>query len=109
MPITWRYVPCDAGSSIQYHFKDHTNPDWAAIQIRDHRYRIATVEARRAGGDFVSLPREDYNYFVAAQGLGSEPFDLRVTDIHGHVLEDDGLAVTSESTVAGAGQFPTCE
>jgi hypothetical protein len=33
---------------------------------------------------------------------------LRVTDAHGHVLEDSGIALGDSVTRTGAAQFPAC-
>ena len=107
IPITWREVACPVSGPIAYHFKDGSNPFWTAIQIRNHRYPIAKVEVAQAGG-FVALPRLDYNYFVEDGGLGDGPYTIRVTDLHGHVVEDTGVALGDDVTRTGAAQFPAC-
>lgn len=108
VPITWTYVACDVGGPIVYHFKDGSNPYWTAVQIRNHTYAIASVEGRTPPADFVSIPRLDYNFFVADSGLGDGPYDFRVTDVAGHVLQDTGIALIADGDVAGAAQFPMC-
>ncbi|MBX3157725.1 MAG: hypothetical protein KF773_17280 [Deltaproteobacteria bacterium] len=107
VPITWREVPCDVAGPIAYHFKDGANPFWTAIQIRNHRYPIASVEAF-AGGAYVAIPRVNYNYFVDESGLGPGPYTLRVTDTRGHVVEDTGIELGDDVTRTGAAQFPSC-
>ncbi|MGE0870418.1 MAG: expansin EXLX1 family cellulose-binding protein [Kofleriaceae bacterium] len=107
VPITWHEVACDVSGPISYQFKDGSNPYWVAIQIRDHRYPIAKLEARD-GGEYVAIDRVDYNYFVREQGLGEGPFDLRVTDTRGQVLEDSGIALGDAVIRQGASQFPVC-
>src|SRR5262249_5621886 len=42
--ITWHEVACSVTGPIAYHFKDGANAYWTAIQIRNHRYPIASVE-----------------------------------------------------------------
>ncbi len=106
--ITWTYVPCDVGGSIVFHFKDGSNPYWTAVQIRNHTYAIAKVEARMPPADYVELPRFDYNYFIAESGLGDGPYDFRVTDVNGNVIENGGIALAADSDVPGTGQFPVC-
>jgi expansin (peptidoglycan-binding protein) len=108
VPITWHEVACDVSGPIAYQLKDGSNAFYAALQLRNNRYPIATLEARDPAGVFQPIMRADYNYFVAASGLGSGPFALRVTDTRGHVLEDDQVAVTAGQTTAGAAQFPAC-
>lgn len=105
--ITWHEVACAVSGPIAYHFKDGSNPFWTAIQVRNARYPIAKLEAM-TGGAYVELPRLDYNYFVKADGLGAGPYQLRVTDQRGHVVEDTGIALGDDVTRAGAGQFATC-
>jgi expansin (peptidoglycan-binding protein) len=107
VPITWREVPCDVSGPIAYHFKDGANAFWTAIQVRNHRYPIARLEAELDGA-FVEIPRVQYNYFVQESGLGDGPYALRVTDVHGHVVEDSGIELGDDVTRSGSGQFPTC-
>jgi expansin (peptidoglycan-binding protein) len=108
VPITWSYVPCDVMGPIQYHFKDGSNQWWTAIQIRNHRYRIAKLEYKDASGSYVAVGRESYNFFVKADGMGPGPYALRVTDVNGQVLEDMGIPSLDNADAPGAGQFPIC-
>jgi expansin len=107
IPVTWRVVPCEIRGPIQYRFKEQSNDSWTAVQIRNHRYPIASVEVRDERGAFRPIARAEYNYFVAPKGLGPGPYALRVTDTRGHAIEDiiaggDGELRTSVS------QFPAC-
>jgi len=106
--ITWHEVACDVTGPIRYEWKDGSNAFYAAIQLRNHRYPIATLEAQGAGGTYEAITRVDYNYFVKASGLGAGPFTLRVTDTRGHVLEDSAVALGDDVERAGAAQFPVC-
>lgn len=106
--ITWREVACSVTGPIGYHFKDGSNAYWTAIQLRNHRYPIAKLEAATAGGAWTAIPRLDYNYFVDASGLGPGPYTLRVTDARGQTLEDSGIALGASVTRDGAAQFPSC-
>jgi expansin (peptidoglycan-binding protein) len=108
VPITWRHVACDVEGPIRYRFKEGTNPFWTAIQVRNHRHAIASLEARLAGGGWEPVGRESYNYFVQPDGLGEGPFDLRVTDVHGHALEDIQVVPGDGSAVEGESQLPSC-
>jgi expansin len=107
IPITWHEVACDVGGPIDYHFKDGANAFWTAIQIRNHRYPIARLQAL-VNGDFIDVPRLDYNYFVQDSGLGTGPYTLRVTDTRGQMLDDNGVALGDNITRSGAAQFPVC-
>jgi len=106
--ISWHEVACPVTGPISYRLKDGSNADWVAFQLRNHRYAIDHLEARGATGDYQSIPRADYNYFVADKGLGAGPFALRVTDVHGHVLDDAAIALGASVTRAGGAQLPTC-
>jgi expansin len=105
--ITWHEVACDVIGPIAYHFKDGANAYWTAIQIRNHRYPIAKLEAQTTGA-WQAIARVDYNYFVESAGLGPGPYMLRVTDTRGHVLEDSAIALGDNVTRSGASQFPLC-
>ncbi len=107
VPISWQYVPCAVSGPVQYHFKEGSNPWWTAVQVRNHRHRIAKLEYL-ANGSYREVARSDYNYFVQPSGMGAGPYAFRVTDVYGHVLEDAGIAGVEASTSPGASQFPTC-
>ena len=106
--IAWHEVACPVSGPITYLRKDGSNAFWTAIQIRNHRYAIDTLEARGTGGSYQAIARADYNYFVAPDGLGTGPYALRVTDVHGHVLEDGAISLGDAASRPGAAQFPSC-
>ena len=107
VPITWRESSCDVTGPLAYHFKDGANAFWTAIQIRNHRYPIAKVEAQQNGA-YATIARVDYNYFIQTSGLGAGPYALRVTDTRGHVIEDANIALGDNVTRSGAAQFASC-
>lgn len=107
VPISWRYLGCDVEGPLRYRFKDGSNPFWTALQIRNHRHAIASLEARSGDGSWRNLAREPYNYFVA-DNLGDGPFTVRVTDVHGHVVEDSGIPLGDATESAGTGQLAAC-
>lgn len=107
--IRWKLVPCDVEGGLGYHFKDGSSKYWSAIQVRNHKYPIAKLEAKDASGTYKPIARESYNYFVAANSqLGAGPFTFRVTDTRGQVVEDSAIVLGDSVTRAGAAQFPTC-
>jgi expansin (peptidoglycan-binding protein) len=55
------------------------------------------------------VAREQYNYFVAPEGLGDGPYDLRVTDAYGHAVEEPAVAPGDGIVVEGTEQLPACE
>lgn len=106
--IRWRYVPCSVSGPIRYHFKSGSNRWWTAVQVRDHRHRIARFEVRK-GKSWVALPRRSYNYFLDDKGMGAGPYSFRVTDVHGQRLTDSSIPLKVGATVRGSGQFPRCD
>ncbi len=78
MPITWRYVACSY-PSMKLYFKEGSSQWWTAVQVREHRYPIKSLAWRASGSGaaYVTLPREPYNYFLAASGMGPGPYDIR--------------------------------
>lgn len=108
--ISWHYVPCVVEGPLAYRFKEGSSQWWTALQVRNHRHAIASLEYSVDGGDtFVSIKRENYNYFVAPEGVGAEPFDLRVSDVYGQVVTDGGLVVADGIVVEGTANMPVCE
>ena len=70
--------------------------------MHDHtQHASAAIESNAGGGAFQVLQRESYNYFVAPQGMGPAPYTMRVTDVHGHVVEDSGIALQVGAEVWG--------
>ncbi|MEO8705994.1 MAG: expansin EXLX1 family cellulose-binding protein [Kofleriaceae bacterium] len=108
IPITWQPVPCDVSGPIGIHFKDRSNAFWIAVQLRNHRYPIASLEAREATGSYRRLDRADYNYFISTKGLGAGPIAVRATDTRGHVIVADAITVGAAVTRDAATQFPLC-
>jgi expansin (peptidoglycan-binding protein) len=105
--ITWHEVPCDVTGPIAYNFQSGASQYYAAIQIRNSRYPVAMIEAEQ-GSSYTTLVKQTYNYYVASGGLGVGPYDLRVTDERGQVLEDSSIPLGNGTTENGSGQFPTC-
>ncbi|WP_051466377.1 expansin EXLX1 family cellulose-binding protein [Pseudofrankia saprophytica] len=83
--VTWRLVSPASIGSVQYQIKDGSSAYWLAIQVRNHRNPIVSLEVR-VNGSWVALGREMWNYFVAPQGLGPGPFTVRITDLYGEQL-----------------------
>jgi len=105
--ITWQVVSPDLTGSIAYHFKDGSNQWWTAVQIRNHRNPIAKLEYLNMGGQWITVPRTSYNYFVQTNpGMGPGPYTFRVTDSYGNVLTDSGIPHIEDGTINGANQFP---
>ncbi len=105
--VTYRLVSCATAGNVAYHFKEGSSKYWTAIQVRNHRVPIKSVEYRKDGA-WVAMNREDYNYFVESKGVGDQPsgLSLRVTAIDGQTIEDTiAGSVQAEKTVTGTKQF----
>ena len=106
VPITWQLISYPVVGPIIYQFKDGSSQWWTAVQIRNHRNPIATVEFRNSQGVYVQVPRQPYNYFVQLSGMGPGPYTFRVTDVLGNVIVDSGIPLVANGEVPGAAQFP---
>ncbi|HLP15154.1 MAG TPA: expansin EXLX1 family cellulose-binding protein [Bacteroidota bacterium] len=106
--VSWQLVASAVTGPIVYHFQTESNQWWTAVQIRNHRYPVATLEYRNRQGVFTQIERANYNYFIASSGLGEGPYTFRVKDIYGHTLVDSLVAHTPGGDVLGKGQFPEC-
>jgi expansin (peptidoglycan-binding protein) len=105
VPITWQVVPCDVSGNLAYRYKEGSSQYWTAIQVRNSRLPVATLEVK-LGGAWQSVARTDYNYFVDASGVGTTAgFDVRVTASDGQQLVDALPPVQSALVVSGAAQF----
>lgn len=103
--ISWKVIPFPTDGPLQYKFKPTSNQWWCEVQVRNHRYPIVKCEVKNNDGTYTELPRQEYNYFKAENGLGPGPYTFRVTDIYGHVLEDE-VPLSPDRIVDGKANFP---
>ena len=96
----------DVGEPIGYHFREDSTAARFAIQMRDIRHPVATVEVESPSGEYVTLRRE--GSWHVGEGLGEGPFNTRVTSIFDHVVEDLVIPLRPGETVAGLRQFRPC-
>ncbi|CAN5876111.1 hypothetical protein BH11MYX2_BH11MYX2_31990 [soil metagenome] len=107
--ITWHEVACPVTGNLSYEWKDGASQFYFSLQVRNHRYPIAKLEASTdAGATFTTIERLQYNYFVKSGGLGPGPYTLRTTDTRGHVITDDNIVIGDAVSRAGSAQFPVC-
>jgi len=105
VPITWQVVPCAVSGNVQYRYKEGSSQYWTAIQVRNHRLPVTSLEVQ-LGGAWQSVARSDYNYFVDAAGVGTTAgFAVRVTASDGQQLVDMLPPVQASLVVSGAAQF----
>lgn len=106
--VAWTLLPCGIEGPITYHFMTESNRWWTAVQVRNHRNPVYSLEYLPPQGPFKRVKRTGYNYFVEGQGMGPGPFVFRVTDVYGHVLVDSGVVLAVDTALAGKAQFPPC-
>jgi expansin (peptidoglycan-binding protein) len=80
---------------------------WNQILVEGHRYAIAKLEAQ-VKGVWQPATRQSYNYWQVGDGnLGAPPYQIRVTDVNGSVIEASLDLVAGDQT--SPGQFPVCQ
>lgn len=102
--VKLKAVTCPTSGNLQLHVKEGSNPYWLALQVRNQRRPVVKLEGKKNGA-FVTLPRTDYNYFVAESGLGDGPIGVRVTADDQSVVEGTLPAVQPGAVVTLPGQF----
>ncbi len=109
VPVSWRIIPLDTAESapVSYKYKEGSTEFWCGVQVRNHRYPITRLEYLDENGEFVELPRRNYNYFESMD-MGAGPFTFRLTDIYGHVIIDRDIPLLTDDTeiIQGHVQFP---
>ncbi len=105
MTVTWEIIPLPTDKPIQYVYKPTSTQYWMEVQVRNHRYPVKKLEIKNSSGKFVELERQEYNYF-RMDNPGAGPYTFRVTDIYGHVLIDNNIALSPSNAVTGKANFP---
>ena len=108
MKITWKIIPLPTEDPVSFLWKPSSSKWWAEVQVRNGRYPVKSLEYyNKSKKAYVALERREYNYFRAEKGMGSGPFKFRVTDIYGHTIIEEGIAMNTKSKpVAGKNNFP---
>ena len=102
--ISWIVVPCEVKGPIVLYFKKGSTQYWTALQIRNHKTAISTVEYYR-NGQWINMPRERYNYFVEPNGTRLATFDIRITDVYGEQIVQSINEIIAEAEIQGTEQF----
>lgn len=107
VPVTWKIIPLDSAEDapVSYKYKEGSSQYWCGVQVRNHRYPITKLEYLDENGEFVELPRRNYNYFESMD-MGAGPFTFRITDIYGSVVIDENIPLTPDEIQTGHVQFP---
>jgi len=111
--VDFQWIPTPVGESpVKLRFKDGINAYWVAIEVINHRYPIAKLEIKDPqSGAWIAGNRTKpgmYNYWqfdFTGNGL-QVPFQIRITDQFGQVIEETGTVVQEKYMWTGKSQFP---
>lgn len=107
VPVSWRIIPLDSAEDapVSFKFKEGSSAYWCGVQVRNHRYPVTKLEYLNENGEYIELPRRQYNYFESDE-MGAGPFTFRITDIYGQVIVEENIELVPEGIVEGKNQFP---
>lgn len=107
VPVSWKIIPLDSAENapVSFKFKEGSSPYWCGVQVRNHRYPVTRLEYLNSDGEFVELPRRQYNFFESME-MGDGPFTFRITDIYGQVIIDENIPLVPDEVTEGHVQFP---
>lgn len=89
VPITWEVVAGDVEGPIRLRYREEVSRSWVAIQVRNHRLPISTLEVLPTGETtWRQVPRQSWNYFVVNGRVPAGPLRVRVTAFDGQTLEE---------------------
>ena len=108
VPCSWHIVPRDTAvdAPVSYRYKEGSTEFWCGVQIRNHLYPVTKFEYLGADGNFIEVPRRNYNYFETRE-MGAGPFTFRLTDIYGNAVVDKNVPLMEPDVdFEGGVQFP---
>lgn len=107
VPVSWKIISLDSAENapISFKFKEGSSEFWCGVQVRNHRYPVTRLEYLNEDGEFVELPRRQYNFFESMD-MGAGPFTFRITDIYGQVIIDENIPLVPDDITQGHVQFP---
>ena len=108
VPISYESTECPVSGPVDVYMGLDTDASYAAIQLRNHLYPVASLEAY-SGGAWLALSRRADDYFALSPAGGvPAPLELRATDVNGSVVSASVPLPTAGTDVAAAGQFSPC-
>lgn len=81
----WRWVPCPVTGPITAALTSESSEYGWELILQNHTNRVAKVEYHAGDSNWMTVKREDYNYFHRDPAAGL-PQQLRVTDAFGNVV-----------------------
>jgi expansin (peptidoglycan-binding protein) len=106
VPVSWQVVSGTISGPVAYQYMDGTTRYWTAIQLRNHRWPVATLEIMPKGAsEWIRVERRAYNYFVHPRPIAAGPLRVRVSAATGETLEDELPEPHGGLIIQGAAQF----
>lgn len=106
VPVTWKVVEGPVSGPVAYHYMDGTTRYWAAIQVRNHRWPVGSLEIMPKGAtEWRPVERRAYNYFVLPKPIAAGALRVRVTAVTGEALQDELPEPTGGLLIQGHAQF----
>lgn len=84
--IKWHVVKAPITGMFSYRIKEGSNPYWAAIQVRNHKYPVVKMEFLK-NGSWINMEKMPYNHFVGLN-MGTGSIKIKITDIRGVSVTD---------------------
>jgi hypothetical protein len=100
--VTYSTVASPAVGNLTVRVKEGSSQYWLALLVDNTGNAARSVQVRSGGGNWKSMSRADYNYWIVEGGAGSGPFEVRVTDTAGHQATVSGISL-SPGTVQATG------
>lgn len=106
VPVTWQVVAGTVTGPVEYHYMEGTTRYWTAIQVRNHRWPIASLAIKPKGSaEWIQVKRRRYNYFVYPKPIASGKVKVRITAVTREVLEDELPEPAGGLNIQGHSQF----
>lgn len=102
----WTMTECPFATNLQIAITSSSNPWYFSATLIDHLYPVSTLEFWN-GTNYNFILRNSNNQFEDPMGIGSGPFQFRISDIFGHVIEVMNVPLSSAVFDYGL-QFDQC-
>ncbi|MBN1171422.1 MAG: cellulose binding domain-containing protein [Micromonosporaceae bacterium] len=95
IPISYQGVKNPEGAGpVTIRVKEGSSQWWIGFLATNHGNPLAAMEYRTEAGEWQSLKRAEYNYWLKEDGAGPGPFTLRLTDVYGNQAIVDDIALS---------------